>query len=113
MGFLDSWDSQSVISRKSHHSSKHHGSSSKRHSKSGGGLFVRPKPRSRSRSRARSKSPGARSIAASFFGADGDRHRHSRHESNRGSFFGLPNASTRSFFGMGMSPAPTPHLLLE
>lgn len=101
MGFLDGWDSASVISRKSHHSSKHHGSSSKRRSKSG--VFLRPKSRSRSRSR----SPGARSIAASIFGGDDDRHRHSRHESNRGSsFFGLPNASTRSFFGMGMSQTP-------
>lgn len=98
MGFFDGWDSASVISRKSHHS-KHHGSSSKRRSKSGS-VFLRPKSRSRSRSR----SPGARSIAASIFGGDDDRHRHSRHESNRGSFFGLPNASTRSFFGFGMSP---------
>lgn len=104
MGFLDGWDSQSVISRKSHHSSKHHhhGSSSKRRSKSGS-VFLRPK--SRSRSRSRSRSPGARSIAASFFGGDDDRHRHSRHD-NRSSFFGLPNVSTRSFFGMGMWPAP-------
>ncbi|KAK7741373.1 hypothetical protein SLS63_000927 [Diaporthe eres] len=93
MGFLDGWDSASVISRKSHHS-KHHGSSSKRRSKSGS-VFLRPKSRSRSRSR----SPGARSIAASIFGGDDDRHRHSRHESNRGSFFGLPNSSTKSFFG--------------
>ncbi|KAI7780312.1 hypothetical protein LA080_016160 [Diaporthe eres] len=93
MGFLDGWDSASVISRKSHHS-KHHGSSSKRRSKSGS-VFLRPKSRSRSRSR----SPGARSIAASIFGGDDDRHRHSRHESNRGSFSGLPNASTKSFFG--------------
>ncbi|KAI3392570.1 hypothetical protein diail_5482 [Diaporthe ilicicola] len=95
MGFMDGWDSASVISRKSHHSSKHHSSSNKRRSKSGSSL-LRPKSRSRSRSR----SPGARSIAASFFGGDEDRHRHSRHESNRGSFFGLPNVSTRSIFGM-------------
>ncbi|KAG8165414.1 hypothetical protein KVR01_005689 [Diaporthe batatas] len=100
MGFMDGWDSQSVISRKSHHSSKHHGSSSKRRSKSGS-VFLRPKSKSRSRSRSRSRarSPGARSIAASIFGGDDDRHRHSRHD-NRSSFFGLPNVSTRSFFGM-------------
>lgn len=91
MGFFDSWDSASVISRKSH-SSRHQPSSSyKRRSK---GSTLRPKSRSRSRSR----SPAARA----FFAGEDDRPRYPRQEnSSHASIFGLPNASARSFFGTG------------
>lgn len=92
MGLFD--DTASVISRKSHHSSK-----SKRHSRHS--TYSR-KSGSRSRSRSRSSSPGAKSIAASFFGLDGgDKKKRHRSHDNRSSFFGLPNVSTRSFFGGG------------
>lgn len=86
MGLFD--DAASVISRKSSHSKGHHSSSHKRRSTHS--------TRSH-RSRSRTRSPGARSIAASLFG--GDDHHHGRHHSSRASFFGLPNVSTRSFFG--------------
>ncbi|ROW11256.1 hypothetical protein VMCG_01422 [Cytospora schulzeri] len=96
MGFFDGWDSASVISRKSH-SSRHH-SSSKRRSK---GPSLRPKSRSRSRTR----SPAARSF---FTGEEEDsKPRYSRHNSSRASFFGLPNVSSRSFFGTDKHRAST------
>ncbi|KAK7737404.1 hypothetical protein SLS53_006477 [Cytospora paraplurivora] len=88
MGFFDSWDSASVISRRSH-SSRHQPSSYKRRSK---GSTLRPKSRSRSRSR----SPAARA----FFAGEEDKPRYPRQEnSSRASMFGLSNTSTRSLFG--------------
>lgn len=109
MGLLD--DSASIISRKSHHSTRHghssHSNKDKRNSRYS--ISSRKSNRSRSRSRARSgsRSPGAKSVAASFFGlGDDDRDRrrsshYSRNNASRSSFFGLPNVSTRSFFGGG------------
>lgn len=108
MGLLD--DSASIISRKSHHSSSRH-SKDKRNSRYSISSRKSNKSRSRSRSRARSgsRSPGAKSVAASFFGFGDDEHdrdrrrssHYSRHNASRSSFFGLPNVSTRSFFGGG------------
>lgn len=98
MGLFD--DAASVVSRKSSHSTRHHSSSHKRRSTQSNRSH---------RSRSRTRSPGARSIAASFFGGADDHHgRHhsshyAKHNSSRASFFGLPNVSTRSFFGGGMS----------
>lgn len=123
MGLLD--DSASIISRKSHHSSSRHGKD-KRHSRHSLSSRKSNKSRSRSRSRARSgsRSPGAKSIAASFFGLgdddehDRDRRRsshYSRHNASRSSFFGLPNVSTRSFFGGGgmFFLSPDPFILID
>ncbi|PSR86996.1 hypothetical protein BD289DRAFT_247069 [Coniella lustricola] len=112
MGLFD--DAASVISRKSthndhsshsHHNQHHRASSSKdkdRLKRSSMYSVSSHKSRRSSRSRSRSRSPG---IAASIFGVGGggtsdhDKHRHSRHSGNRSGFFGLPNISTRSFFG--------------
>lgn len=105
MGLFD--DTASIISRKSHHSSRHGHSSSKdkRHSRhSVYSISSRKSNKSHSRSRSRSRSVGAKSTAASFFGLGDDhrdKRRYSRHNSSRASFFGLPNVSTRSFFGVG------------
>ncbi|KAJ9142173.1 hypothetical protein NKR23_g7407 [Pleurostoma richardsiae] len=93
MGFFD-WDGGSVISRRSSHHSKHSSSKHKHHHKSS-----RSKSRSRSRSRTRHASgASAAGIAASIFGGDSSHH---KHNSSRGSFFSLPNASRSSFFGFG------------
>jgi hypothetical protein len=89
MGFWD-FDGGSVVSRKPSH---------------GGGYkytVERKKHRSKSRSRSRSHSRGAHSTVASLFG--GDHYR--KHNSSRGSFFGLPNASRSCFFGLSTSPSP-------
>lgn len=104
MGLFD--DAASVISHKSghrsHSHSRHH-SSSKDKRRSG---TYSISSRRFNKSRSRSRSPGAKSIAGSFFGLggdDGDKHRrHSKHNSS--GFFGLPNVSTRSFFGGGGMP---------
>lgn len=102
MGLFD--DAASVISHKSGHRSHSH---SRRHSSSkdkrrSGTYSIYSTKSYKSRSRSRSRSPGAKSIAGSFFGLGGDDHekrrRHSKHDSG---FFGLPNISTRSFFGGG------------
>ncbi|KAH8675925.1 hypothetical protein BX600DRAFT_189793 [Xylariales sp. PMI_506] len=82
MGFFDSWDGASVISRKSHKSK-----SSKHHKRS----------KSRSTSRHRTKSA---SNLGEMFGLDSHYH---KHNSSRGSFFNLGNSSSRSFFGIGRS----------
>ncbi|KAF7549556.1 hypothetical protein G7Z17_g6305 [Cylindrodendrum hubeiense] len=93
MGFLDSFnDGASIISgRSSRHKKRHH---KKRRSGS--------RSRSRSRSSSRNRRSG-RSIAGSIFG--GDRNdRHDKHNSSRGSFFGLGgNTSRSSFFGSNRS----------
>ncbi|KUI61611.1 hypothetical protein VP1G_08794 [Cytospora mali] len=99
MGFFDGWDSASVITRKPH-SSRHHSSSHKRRSKSSG---LRPKSRSRSRSR----SPAARAFFAGDEDSNNNKPRYSRHNSSRTSFFGLPNVSSRSFFGSDKHRAST------
>lgn len=104
MGFFDGWDSASVISRKSH-SSRHHSSSQHNKRRSKGSL--RPKSRSRSGTR----SPAARTFFAAAEAEEEEepsKPRYSRHNSSRTSFFGLPSASSRSFFGTGMCS----HLLM-
>jgi hypothetical protein len=115
MGFWDnSWEGLSVVSSSRKHHGRHHSST---------GKFVRKKSRSRSRSRSSSRhrhhsshglsaTAAASGLAASIFGADshhhGDSHHH-RHSSTRGSFFGLPNISKSSFFGISMSTSRKGH----
>ncbi|KAL1914067.1 hypothetical protein Sste5344_000336 [Sporothrix stenoceras] len=112
MGFFD-LEGGSAITGVSRKSSRHHSSSSKHHS-SGHRERERERERERSgherkRSRSRSRS-GTRSInisARSFFGLD-DGHSSKKHHSSSshhhsankstGSFFSLPNVSTRSIF---------------
>ncbi|KAH9902096.1 hypothetical protein F4778DRAFT_781340 [Xylariomycetidae sp. FL2044] len=92
MGFWDSWDGGSVISRKPSHHHHKKSSSSHKHRK-------RSKSRSRSRSRVR-HSYTAPSGLGGLFGADSH---YQKHNASRGSFFNLGNSSTRSFFGLGRS----------
>ncbi|KAI1110807.1 hypothetical protein F5Y14DRAFT_338800 [Nemania sp. NC0429] len=92
MGFLDGWDSASVISRKSH---KSHRSSSHKHHK-------RDKSHSRSHSGER-RSKHHHSSSEAGGGLFGDESNYAKHNASRGSFFNLANGSTRSFFGMGRS----------
>ncbi|KPM37691.1 hypothetical protein AK830_g8872 [Neonectria ditissima] len=94
MGFLDAFnDGGSIVSGRT----SHRKSSSRHHKKR------------RSRSRSRSSSPhrrsSGRSIAGSFFGGgERNRDRHDKHNSSRGSFFGLGgNNSRSSFFGNNRS----------
>ncbi|KAI1852244.1 hypothetical protein JX265_006293 [Neoarthrinium moseri] len=90
MGFFDSWDGASVISRKSSH--KHHKSSSHKHH------HKRSKSRSTSRHRHSKSNPNL----ADFFGMDSGHY--NKHNASKGSFFNLGhNSSTRSFFGLGRS----------
>lgn len=62
------------------------------------------KHRSRSRSRSRSSSRhrgGAASVVGSLFGGLGGESNYQKHNSSRGSLFGLGNTSRSSFFGIG------------
>ncbi|KAH7162768.1 hypothetical protein B0J13DRAFT_18926 [Dactylonectria estremocensis] len=97
MGFLDSFnDGGSIISGRS---SRHKKSSSSKHKKRRSGS------RSRSRSSSRNRRSSGRSISGSIFGGGGDRHdKYDKHNSSRGSFFGLGgNNSRSSFFGSNRS----------
>ncbi|KAK7969933.1 hypothetical protein PG996_001630 [Apiospora saccharicola] len=88
MGFFDGWDGGSVISHKTSHRPKK--SSSHKSSKS-----------SKSSKRSRSHSPPRHRHSAStlegLLGGGSASHRHT--SSSRGSFFGLGNSSSKSFFG--------------
>ena len=96
MGLFD-WDGGSVISKRSHHSHKSHKSHDHKH-------HHKHKSRSRSRDRGRHSSSGLGAI----FGVGDDGHHKHHHNASRGSFFGLPNVSTRSFFGMSAPPLLSP-----
>ncbi|KAI1819063.1 hypothetical protein F4861DRAFT_189252 [Xylaria intraflava] len=86
MGFFDSWDGASVISRKSHKSHKHH-----------------KRSRSPSRSRSRERHSTRRHSASGLDALLGDDGHYSKHNASRGSLFNLGNNSTRSFFSTGRS----------
>jgi hypothetical protein len=133
MGLLD--DAASTISGRSSHTkhSKHNSKHRKHrsHSKSDSDHKRRSRSRSRTRSHYSASHVGLPSVAASFFGGD-ERDRHDKHKhrdstrsffgsddkhesrrhkepsSNSRGLFGLTggNASTRSFFGFGMSLSP-------
>lgn len=94
MGFFDGWnDTSSVVSRKSH---KSHKSSHKRHKRE---KLSRSRSRSKERrSSKRSPSPGLESLL-------GEDSNYAQNNASRGSFFGLGNGSTRSFFSTGRSPS--------
>ncbi|KAI1433655.1 hypothetical protein GGR50DRAFT_478799 [Xylaria sp. CBS 124048] len=88
MGLFNSWsDGASVVSRKSHKSHKHH----KRDS-------------SRSRSHSRERHSKRHHSAPGLEGLFDDGH-YSKHNTSRGSFFGLGNGSSRSIFSTGRSPS--------
>ncbi|KAK7924467.1 hypothetical protein PG985_006521 [Apiospora marii] len=86
MGFFDGWDGGSVVSRKtSHHPKKSSSHKSSRSSK---------KSRSHSPERHRHS---ASTLEGLLGGGSSSSHRHT--SSSRGSFFGLGNSSSKSFFG--------------
>ncbi|KAK6842717.1 hypothetical protein PG987_003577 [Apiospora arundinis] len=88
MGFFDGWDGGSVVSRKTSHGSKK--SSSHKSSK---------KSRSHSPERHRHS---ASTLEGLLGGGSSPKHHTT---SSRGSFFGLGNSSSKSFFG-GLAPTP-------
>ncbi|PNY29615.1 Uncharacterized protein TCAP_00470 [Tolypocladium capitatum] len=96
MGFLDGLSvGPGGFSRPSQH---------RRHSSRS--LHKKHRSRSRSRSRSSSRRRGrAPSFAGSLFGGMGDADRYQKHNSSRGSLFGLGNSSRSSFFGIGGRPS--------
>lgn len=98
MGFFDGWDGGSVVSRKtSHHPKKSlsHKSSSHKSSK-------------KSRSHSPERNRHSASTLEGLLGGGSASHRHT--SSSRGSFFGLGNSSSKSFFG-GLGSKYTTHSL--
>jgi hypothetical protein len=98
MGFLDWNDGASVLSGRT---------SSRRHKSSRSHKKRRSRSRSRSSSRERERGRGRggfADMADSFLGGD----RYGKHNSSRGSFFGLGgNNSRSSFFGNSNSTPPS------